>query len=52
MLRRAGDTANSDELKNDLEKYEHLQKLSRAIVYWGHGSPSGTLASGRGAGNR
>lgn len=36
-------------MKNDLEKYEHLQELARAILCWGHGAPSGTRASGRGA---
>jgi len=40
VFQSAGDTANPDELKDDLEKYEHLQEL--AIFPGETVPPSGT----------
>ena len=40
----AGDTANPDELKDDLEKYEHLQEVGGAILPGETAPPSGTTA--------
>src|SRR4029077_2109155 len=37
------------QLKDDLEKYEHLQELARAILCWRHGAPSAILPGARSA---
>ena len=40
----AGDTANPDELKDDLEKYEHLEELAERFFAAKRRQPPGTTA--------
>jgi hypothetical protein len=47
VFQSAGDTANPDELKDDLEKYEHLHELAERFFWAKRCHPQ---APGKGSG--